>query len=155
MKRHIANIDLDTGEIFNGHDTNTRTSYRYHFEGKEWLAMSIRALQILREQQAKGATLQVFNYIIETIDKDTKQFHQSQAQVAKATNLTTRSVHSAFKHLSELRLITPLMRIGLVTIWSLNPRLGFRGSAKAQNKAVNAQRPNKPNIRLAHSRSPQ
>lgn len=144
--------NLDTGEIERlaiSEEINEHRA-RYAYDGKEWFSMAKSALTILRESRAHASTWAVYAYVIEHVKPD-NTFCDSQTTVAEHTGLTRERVNAALKQLNQMRLIVPMTKRGTLIEWALNPRFAFKGSAKAQNAAVNAQRPAKP--RLVHDAS--
>ena len=65
---------------------------------------------------------------------------------AEVLGVQRQAVNIALKQLNELRLIIPTRRVAGLVEWSLNPRYAFKGSAKAQNQAVNDMRPARPRL---------
>ena len=118
---------------------------RYVYEGKEWFSMALSALKVLRQAKAAPSAWSVYAYIVEHISKD-NTFLRTQGEIAEVLGVQRQAVNIALKQLNELRLIIPTRRVAGLVEWSLNPRYAFKGSAKAQNQAVNDMRPARPRL---------
>lgn len=128
----IKPINTETGEILEGRFGFIPTKKVNGFKDG-WVAMSQNAMQVILQMKCTGEIdgrdLDVLLYLTTVLDFE-NSILVSQKSISEALNMKIPNVSRSMKNLTEKNLIIEGPKNGRSKSYSLNPTVGWKGTAK-------------------------
>lgn len=138
----VVGIDHQTGEIIPLTILQTRAKEVYDFQehGKDWMAMTLRAAEILSTVRIGEQAQRVMWALIARVEFENR-IAVPQAELAEKLNMSRQEISAAMKKLVELGAIEQTGQIGTMKVWRINPAWAWRGKAKSHKEAMKNRKP--------------
>lgn len=140
-QRRIHQIDADTGEIL---EATLAVFYPKRRNGfREGFFTMTQGEQLMQLANAKLGE-QGYRVLLAVLNKlDFENYLAiNQAEIGRALSMRRNHVSTAIKRLTEEGILLPGPKIGVTKTYTLNPRYGWKGSAKNHNEALSARMKN-------------
>jgi hypothetical protein len=139
-EKRLGQVDLNTGEVLEGFVAYLAPRQHNGFEGR-WLAMAQEAARILaqhRKELGEEGFAVLFS-LLARLDFENLLL-LNQAEVARELGMHRQHVQRAIKRLIDLGALLEGPRVGINRSYRLNPKFGWKGSAKNHVKALDDYR---------------
>lgn len=134
MSRRVTQVDDDTGEVLGSFVAVVQPKRKNGFAGG-WFAMAQDALKLLRTAGLGARDYDVLFALLERLDFE-NLIQVSQSDLADDCGMHRQHVNRSIKRLLELGCLLEGPKIGRSRSFRLNPRFGWRGSAKGHQQAL-------------------
>ena len=134
MNKRLQQIDLETGEIIDGFVAYVVPKRKNGF-GQGWLAMAQNGAEILAQSNLSGNDFKVLMKLLSVLDYE-NLIQVSQAEIARELNMHRQHVQRSIKRLLDLGIVLEGVKIGISRSYRLNPKFGWKGSAKGHREAL-------------------
>jgi len=137
QKRTIRQVDAETGEPLEGEFVAIVARRRTNGFQQGWVAMAQAPLDLLADDpHISGEELRVLLKILGRLDFN-NLLVLNQADLARQMNLHRQAVQRGIRRLVARKVVLEGPRIGVSRSYRLNPRFGWKGSAKGHVVALN------------------
>jgi predicted transcriptional regulator len=130
--KKIGQIDLNTGELIEGYiavlQPKTKNGFKRHF------TMNQEALDIISEN-LEGSELKVLLKLLKYLDYE-NLIQIQQKEIATELKMDKSNLHRSIRILVNLGVILKGPKIGKNCSYRLNPKFGWKGTAKNHQKAL-------------------
>nr|CRY97635.1 hypothetical protein [uncultured prokaryote] len=141
-KRHIEQIDVETGEIITGVYVGLYLNKRQNgFQKQGWLAMGQSALLKIAQAPLGDEARRVFFALAGSIDYE-NWIRVPQNELAELLGMKKGNFSRAISRLEHEGILLRGPKVGRSSTFRLNPELGWKGSAKNHREALNVHRRN-------------
>lgn len=138
-KKRIGQFDKETGEVLgDGFIAYVVPKRKNGFHQEGWLAMANGALAIFK-QMTNVEDFRVLMALLERLDFE-NLIIANQAELARELDMQRQNVQRAIKRLIAMDALVEGPRIGINRSYRLNPRFGWKGSAKNHAIALSDER---------------
>jgi DNA-binding MarR family transcriptional regulator len=135
MGRRFGQVDLDTGELFDGVVVLVGRKIKSPY-GKQWMAMNQKFLEeFAARKDVHAETLRVFLYLNARLDFE-NLIQLPQVEIAEALSMERQNVNRAMSQLEELGIIFRGPKVGRSSTYRLNPMAGWKGKVKNLKPAI-------------------
>jgi hypothetical protein len=139
VERRLGQLDLNTGEILENGFVAYVAPKRINGFGTRWFAMAQDPLEILAQSDLHGNDFRVLFKLMGYLDFE-NLIVVNQAEIARKLNMQPTHVRRSIKRLIDLDALLEGPRIGVNRSFRLNPRFGWKGSAKKHVVALDQER---------------
>ena len=137
MSRRVTQVDDSTGEVLGSFVAVVQPKRKNGFNDG-WFAMAQDALKLLRTAGLTGRDYDVLFALLERLDFE-NLIQVSQAELADDCGMQRSHVNRSISKLIDLGCLLEGPKIGRSRSFRLNPRFGWRGSAKGHQQALKAR----------------
>lgn len=137
MQKRYGQFDPETGEILEGFVAYVVPKRINGFD-KRWFAMAQDALDILG-QFTNDPRMKVFFALLKRLDYE-NLITANQAEIARELDMQRANVNRAIRQLVKIEAILEGPKVGTSRTYRLNPKFGWKGSAKNHINALDAER---------------
>lgn len=139
VERRLGVVDLDTKEVFENGFVAYVAPKRVNGFGTRWFAMAQDPLRILAESDLSGNDFRVLFKLMGQLDFE-NLIVINQAEIARSMGMHRQHVRRSIKRLIDLDALLEGPRIGINRSFRLNPKFGWKGSAKNHVAALDQER---------------
>lgn len=138
--RKVGQFDLETGEILGGEGFIAYVVPKRHNGFREgWIAMAQEAAMLFAKSDLSGGDFRVLMALMAKLDFE-NLLVISQADLGREIDMDPAHIRRAIRKLKEMDALLEGPRIGIHRSYRLNPRFGWKGSAKGHVIALNEVR---------------
>ena len=135
MKRHIEQVDAETGEILG---RMVWVPYKPRLTERWFMAFQDTFIEIAKDPDMTGETMKVLMYLFGKLDFE-NFIQQSQQDIAKALGMQKQNISRAIRVLVSKQIIFEGPRVGRSKCFRLNPNYGWKGKVKTLQEARREQ----------------
>ncbi len=135
MKRHIEQVDAETGEILG---RMVWVPYKPRLTERWFMAFQDSFEEIAKDPDMTGETLRVLMYLYSKLDFE-NFIQQSQTEIAEGLRMQKTHVSRAMKVLTTKQIVLEGPRVGRSKCFRLNPNYGWKGKVKTLQEARREQ----------------
>ena len=137
-QRRLKQFDLTTGEVLDGFVAYILPKRQNGF-GTRWMAMAQEALDLLANAGLNGQDYRVLMKLLAKLDFQ-NLLVLNQAEIARELTMHRQHVQRSVKRLIGMGILLEGPRIGVSRSYRLNPRFGWKGSARNHVIALEEER---------------
>jgi len=135
MKKHIEQVDVETGEILG---RMVWVPYKPRLTERWFMAFQDTFIEIAKDPDMTGETMKVLMYLFGKLDFE-NFIQQSQQDIAKALGMQKQNISRAIRMLVSKQIIFEGPRVGRSKCFRLNPNYGWKGKVKTLQEARREQ----------------
>jgi len=135
MKKHIEQVDVETGEILG---RMVWVPYKPRLTERWFMAFQDTFIEIAKDPDMTGETMKVLMYLFGKLDFE-NFIQQSQQDIAKALGMKKQNISRAIRVLVSKQIIFEGPRVGRSKCFRLNPNYGWKGKVKTLQEARREQ----------------
>ena len=135
MKKHIEQVDVETGEILG---RMVWVPYKPRLTERWFMAFQDTFIEIAKDPDMTGETMKVLMYLFGKLDFE-NFIQQSQQDIAKALGMQKQNISRAIRVLVSKQIIFEGPRVGRSKCFRLNPNYGWKGKVKTLQEARREQ----------------
>lgn len=129
MKRKLATIDLETGEILDGTLAYVGPRIKSPYSGGFFMTNQFALEEIAKDKELVGETLRVFLYVCSRLDFE-NYIQIPQMEISKDLQIDKSNVSKSMSLLESKGILLRGPRVGKVYVWRLNPHYGWKGKVR-------------------------
>jgi len=129
MKRKLATIDLETGEILDGTLAYVGPRIKSPYSGGFFMTNQFALEEIAKDKELVGETLRIFLYVCSRLDFE-NYIQIPQMEISKDLQIDKSNVRSSDLLLESKGILLRGPRVGKVYVWRLNPHYGWKGKVR-------------------------
>lgn len=134
MNEKFYQVNSKTGEVTDGFIAYVVPKRQNGF-GKDWFAMAQNAALLFAKSNLTGDDFRVLMRLFGQLDFE-NLLVVNQAEIARELDMHRQHVQRSIKRLIKLDALLEGPKIGINRSYRLNPRFGWKGSAKNHRKAL-------------------
>jgi len=129
MKRKLATIDLETGEILDGTLAYVGPRIKSPYSGGFFMTNQFALEEIAKDKELVGETLRIFLYVCSRLDFE-NYIQIPQMEISKDLQIDKSNVSKSISLLESKGILLRGPRVGKVYVWRLNPHYGWKGKVR-------------------------
>jgi len=129
MKRKLATIDLETGEILDGTLAYVGPRIKSPYSGGFFMTNQFALEEIAKDKELVGETLRIFLYVCSRLDFE-NYIQIPQMEISKDLQIDKSNVSKSMSLLESKGILLRGPRVGKVYVWRLNPHYGWKGKVR-------------------------